>query len=150
MTKAWAGGLCKTGHYFSALDTDQEGVTHRGSDVRASILKELKIKMGFGGGGGKWKLEVGYPTPPTALPERDVWNSRQCTSPLTRGWLGGDVAMLPDSPPCLPAAITASRKQSEKAERSKVSSRNREGCYREMVVIRRLANSGPGIHVISH
>lgn len=62
MTKAWAGGLCKTGHYFSALDTDQEGVTHRGSDVRASILKELKIKMGFGGGGanGNWKLA----TPP--------------------------------------------------------------------------------------
>lgn len=65
MTKVWAGGLCKTGHYFSALETDQEGVTHRGSDVRASILKELKIKMGFWG--GKWKLKVGYPTPPTVL-----------------------------------------------------------------------------------
>lgn len=58
--------------------------------------------------------------------------------------------MLPDSPPCLPAAITASRKQSEKAERSKVSSQNLEGYYREMVVTWRLASSGPDIHVISH
>lgn len=123
--------MYKTGHYFSALETNQEGVTHRGSDVRASILKELKIKMGLGGlRGDKWKLKVGYPT--HSLPKRDVWHSRQGISPLNRDWLGGDVAMLPDSPPCLPAAITASRKQSEKAERSKVSSGNLEGCYREM------------------
>lgn len=62
MTKAWAGGLCKTGHYFSALETDQEGVTHRGSDVRASILKELKIKMGFWGGQMETESWLPHPT----------------------------------------------------------------------------------------
>lgn len=51
---------------------------------------------------------------------------------MNRDWLGGDVAMFPNNPHCLPVAITASRKQSEKAEESEVSSRNLEGCYRKM------------------